>query len=100
MKAKNEFKSVDGNPMGGTTESIGLSIQWQEGPVQDNQQNGAFVTDVIQAAIDRITFYNESKFNCRENELAITKLEEALHWCNHRRHRRADEGTLNTYNGS
>lgn len=25
-----------------------------------------------------------SKFKCRENALAITKLEEALHWCGHR----------------
>ena len=61
--------------------------------------NGAFVEDVIAAALGRLQFYqtaSSGKFACRENALAITKLEEALHWCQHRtavREARAVEGT-------
>lgn len=58
--------------------------------------NGAFVEGVIAAAIGRLEHYNSTKFRCRENGLAITKLEEALHWLGHRtadRERRGVEGS-------
>jgi len=48
------------------------------------------------AARQRIEFYQSSKFKCRENAIAITKLEEALLWLNKRtmdRERRKVEGT-------
>ena len=60
------------------------------------ERTGAFVEDVIAAALDRIEHYQTSEFRCRENALAITKLEEALHWLAHRtadRERRGVEGT-------
>ena len=90
----------DGNPTGGTTTGVGLSISWQNGPLGRGEDrvepNGAFVEGVIAAAVDRLEFYNESKFRCRENSLAITHLQEALHWLQHRtadREVRAVEGT-------
>lgn len=93
----------DGNPTGGSVWATGLQIDWQDGPLgrgEDRQEpNGAFVETVIAAAIQRLEFYNEAaggKFRCRENSLAITKLEEALHWLEHRtkeRERRQVEGT-------
>ena len=51
-----------------------------------NVQNSDGTTTRLegQAAIDRLEYYQASKFKCRENALAITKLEEALHWCGHR----------------
>lgn len=90
----------NGNPAGGLVEGTGMSILWQNGPLgrgEDRQEpNGAFVETVIAAALQRIQFYQSGKFACRENALAITKLEEALHWLNHRtaaREARAVEGT-------
>lgn len=93
----------NGNPSGGKFEGVGLSINWQDGPlgrgVDRKLPNGAFVETVISAAKQRIEFYQEAqfgKFKCRENALAITKLEEALHWLEHRtkdREERAVEGT-------
>lgn len=88
-----EFKSENindekGMPAGGTVRGVGLSIDWQNGPLgRDGQRvepNGAFVETVIAAAVQRIAYYQASKFNCRENALALTKLEEALHWLNSR----------------
>ncbi len=91
---------TDGNPAGGTTSGLGISISWQSGPLGRGDgrlpPNGAFVEGVIAAALGRLEFYQTSKFKCRENALAITKLQEALHWCQHRtadRETRGVEGT-------
>lgn len=98
----NEDHKLDGNgnPAGGTTSGVGIHIVWQDGPLGRDAArvgpNGAFVEGVIQAALGRLQFYNDGKFRCRENSLAITHLEEALHWCQHRtaaREERAVEGT-------
>lgn len=97
IEALNSFDS-DGNPTGGEvylkvtkngdTEHPAIVINWQDGPrgngtnpdgsVALADPNGAFVEDIIWAAIQRLEFFNESKYRCRENSLAITKLEEAL----------------------
>lgn len=90
----------NGNPAGGFVNGIGLYISWQNGPLGRGESraepNGAFVETVIAAALQRIYYYQSTQFSCRENALAITKLEEALHWLNHRtaeREAREVEGT-------
>lgn len=89
----------NGNPTGGSVRGTGLLIDWQNGPLgrgEDRKEpNGAFVETVIDAARQRIEFYQASQFRCRENAIAITKLEEALLWLNKRtadRERRNVEG--------
>jgi len=97
--ATNENDS-DGNPAGGAVHGTGLTIHWQDGPLGRDEErkepNGAFVETVIAAAAQRIRYYQSGKFACRENALALTKLEEALHWLDHRtraREARSVEGT-------
>lgn len=79
---------TDGNPTGGHSKGVGIEINWQDGPLgrgeSRNGPNGAFVEGVIEAARQRLQFFQQSKFKCRENSLAITKLEESLHWLQHR----------------
>ena len=94
------YSDADDNPAGGQTSGTGIQIFWQDGPLavagHRAAPNGAFVEGVLQAALDRLEYYQASKFKCRENALAITKIEEALHWLNHRtadRERRGVEGT-------
>lgn len=89
-----------GAPAGGQTTGLGIQIDWQKGPLgRDGARkdpNGAFVEGVVQAAIGRLEHYQSTRFKCRENALAITKLEEALHWLQSRtddRERRGIEGT-------
>ena len=91
---------AEGNPAGGTVEAKGISIEWQNGPLgrgaDREEPNGAFVEGVLQSALQRLYFYQEGKFKCRENAIAITKIEEALMWCNKRtqdREAREVEGT-------
>lgn len=91
------------NPTGGNVRGIGLSIDWQNGPLgrgEDRKEpNGVFVETVIAAALQRIEAYQASKFKCRENALAITKLEEALHWLNARTNRRESQQVEGTHAG-
>ena len=95
-------RDASGNPAGGDVNGTGLMIVWQNGPLgtaEDGtriEPNGAFVETVIAAAKQRIEHYQDSKFACRENAIAITKLEEALMWLNKRtadREARKVEGT-------
>lgn len=90
----------DGNPAGGTTKAKGINIVWQRGPLgrgKDRQKpNGAFVEDVIEAAIGRLQFYQGTKFACGENMRAIQDLSNALSWLHLRtaaREARKVEGT-------
>lgn len=98
-----ERHDVDGQdrPAGGLTEGRGFMIEWQNGPLAVDgvrlEPNGAFVEDVIAAALGRIQHYQGSKFKCRENALAITKLEEALHWLDHRTRDRQARGVEGTH---
>lgn len=97
------FDDENGNPAGGETSGVGIKIEWQNGPLgrpEDGtrkEQNGAFVEGVIAAALDRLEYYQRSKFKCRENALAITKLEEALHWCGHRTAKREAQKVEGTH---
>ena len=91
----------DGNPTGGNVRGVGLVIDWQDGPLgrgtERKEPNGAFTETVIAAVIQRIEFFQQSKFRSRENALAITKLEEALHWLNARTMRRENAGIEGTH---
>lgn len=108
---KSEFTTdANGNPTGGFTEmklaepdtdggeKFALYVRWQDGIVGEHGQNGAFVEDVIEAARQRIQFFNSNpRFRCRENSLAITKLEEALQWLDWRTRERLLQNVENTY---
>lgn len=99
LRAKN-MKDEFGNPTGGKVLGTGIRIVWQDGPLGTGPErkapNGAFVEGVLQAALQRLEFFQESRFNCPENASAIIKINEALHWLNHRtakREARKVEGT-------
>jgi hypothetical protein len=72
-------------------------VKFQKGPVKETVANGCFIEDLITIVIDRLQGFQNGDFPCRENALALTKLEEALHWLDHRtndRQRRGVEGTF------
>ena len=55
-----------------------VQIEWQNGASDGKPRNGAFVEDVIWAALQRLEYFNEGEFRDRRNSIAITHLEEAL----------------------
>lgn len=95
------FKNDDGCPIGGTVKGLGVDISWQNGALGRGKEkmppNGAFVETVIYAAQKRLEFFQDSKFKCLENELAIENLKSALHFLERRTKKREKAGTEGTY---
>lgn len=73
-----QFSTSDGIPHGGHTFGAGFAIAWQQGPIEDGQPNGAQVEDVVRAAIDRLEFFQRSRYACHHNALAIRHFEIGL----------------------
>lgn len=63
----------------------------QRGPIKEVGINGCQIDDLITFTLGTIQTFNK-KFPCRENSIAITKLEEALHWLDARKRNREDRG--------
>jgi hypothetical protein len=96
---------MDGEaPEGGQTFGNGFAIAWQRGPLgkeaERKEPNGAFVDDIIAAAMDRLEFYQRSKFRCEENGAAINYLKGALAILKRRTERRETQGVEGTHQGS
>ena len=83
------FIKVD--QQGGGAENVVQEIQFQNGPVGENGINGVQNEDVLRLLAMRLRDLN-SKFPCRENSIAITKIEEALLWLEHRTRIREEQG--------
>jgi hypothetical protein len=72
-----------------------ISFRIQKGPIKEYGVNGCQVDTVIHAAKAMLDGLNK-QFPCRENALAITKLEEALHWLAARKANREARGVEGT----
>lgn len=71
-------------------------IMFQKGPIREVGVNGCHQEDLLAIVIDRLRSFQQGPFPCRENALALTHCEEAMHWLNHRtadRFKRNVEGT-------
>lgn len=72
-----------------------------EGPVQEvtfyklnedgSSQHGTTLEAVLEVCVERLQELN-GRFSCRENALAITKMQEALMWLNERTRERKARG--------
>jgi len=95
------WTDADGNPAGGVTSGRGIAISWQNGPLgrgnDRKEPNGAFVEDVITAALGRLEHYQQSKFACSENATAIYNLRMALDALESRTASREDRGVEGTH---
>lgn len=88
-------------PNGGVAFGSGFTISWQRGPLgrdaERQVQNGAFLEDVLDACLGRLTFLQGSKFRCDENSTAAIAIATALKALSDRTARREaakTEGTL------
>ncbi|WP_321955027.1 hypothetical protein [Burkholderia cenocepacia] len=71
-------------------------IEFQNGPIAEAGVNGITHEALLAIVADRLRSFQAGPFACRENALALTKIEEAQHWLQHRtlsRIRRGVEGT-------
>lgn len=73
-----------------------LVILFQNGPIPEVGVNGITQEVLLSIVADRLRSFQTGPFACRENALALTKIEEAQHWLQQRtlaRMRRGVEGT-------
>lgn len=80
-----------------TVENALGRIHFQEGPILENGVNGVGNEDLIAMIIDRLEHFQNSEFKCKENAMAITKLEEALLWLRKRTIGREERGVEGTH---
>jgi hypothetical protein len=79
-----------------TTPRGDVLLPFQHGPIKEVGVNGITNEALLAIVLDRLRGFQESPFKCRENAVAITKLEEAMMWLHKRtldRERRGVEGT-------
>lgn len=69
-----------------------LEVPFQNGPIPEFGVNGVTNEALLAIVIDRLRGFQSGPFSCRENALAITKLEEAMHWLHARTHSRSLRG--------
>lgn len=79
-------------PGGGYTK-----ISFQNGPIAEAGVNGLTQEVLIAICVDRLRSFQAGPYACRENALALTKLEEAQHWLHHRTRARMARGVEGTH---
>lgn len=79
------------------TGKILAQVDFQEGAIKEHGVNGVCNEDLITMVITRLESFNQSEFRCRENSMAITKLEEALLWLRKRTMGRENRGVEGTH---
>lgn len=67
---------------------VPLEIAFQAGPIGVNGVNGVTSESLLVVLIDRMRVFQSGPYACRQNALALTKMEEALMWMHARTHER------------
>lgn len=74
-----------------------IDIRFQDGPLDEVGANGVSNESLLAVVEDRLVGFQAGKFACRENAVALTKLQECMMWLQKRtrdRKARGVEGTL------
>lgn len=75
----------------------GYTLRFQNGPIAEVGTNGLTHEALLAIIVDRMQGFQAGPFACRENALALTKLEEAQHWLLHRTRTREARGVEGTH---
>jgi hypothetical protein len=74
-----------------------IQLYFQDGPIKEVGTNGITHEVLLAIVIDRLRSFQKGDYACRENALALTKIEEAMHWLNHRTQQRMARGVEGTH---
>lgn len=72
-------------------------ISFQNGPIAEAGVNGVTHEALLAILCDRLRSFQAGPYACRENALALTKLEEAQHWLLSRTRARMARGIEGTH---
>lgn len=67
-------------------------ISFQNGPIAENGINGVTHEALLAIVLDRLECFQKGQYQCRENAIAYTKIEEALMWLQRRTLKRMARG--------
>ena len=73
------------------------TILFQNGPIGEAGVNGITHEALLAIVADRLRSFQKGAYACRENALALTKIEEAQHWLHHRTLKRMQRGVEGTH---
>ena len=71
-------------------------IAFQNGPIQEAGVNGISNESLLAVVEDRLLGFQSGQFACRENAIALTKLQEAMMWLQKRTRDRMARGVEGT----
>lgn len=71
-------------------------IGFQNGPIAESNINGISNESLVAIVIDRLQGFQRGEYKCRENAIALTHLEDAMHWLQHRTRERLARGVEGT----
>lgn len=72
--------------------TVHVTIEFQNGPINEVGINGISGEALLAIQIDRLRSFQSGPFACRENAIALTKLEESLMWLQKRTRDREARG--------
>ena len=84
-----------GSGLGPMPTALGV-VNFQNGPIKEAGVNGVMNEDLLAIIIDRLQGFQSGIYKCRENAIALTKIEEALMWLRKRTQDREDRGVEGT----
>lgn len=97
--ASHRYK-IDGpeqNIAGYKAPSFQCDLQFQNGPVAEVGTNGITHEALLAVLVDRLRGFQSGPFSCRENAIALTKIEEAMMWLKSRTEKRLARGVEGTH---
>ena len=88
----------DSKPSPHEEREVGCIIRFQKGPrLNEDSQHGVIDSDLLEIVRHRLQCFQQGEYATRENEIALTHIEEALLWMNKRVEDRIERNVLGTY---
>lgn len=91
------FNTRTNQSAGAYNDETGLVLLFQNGPIKEVGTNGVTQEMLLAILIDRMEGFQKGQYACRENAIALTKLQEAMHWLGHRTAQRVARGVEGTH---
>lgn len=72
------------------------TIPFQQGPIAEFGVNGISNEALLAIVEDRLKGFQSGQYACRENAIALTHVQDAMHWLHHRTRERIQRGVEGT----
>ncbi len=76
--------------------TVTCDVRFQNGPIAEAGVNGISQEALLAIVEDRLKCFQAGPYACRENAIALTKIQEAMQWLHHRTRERMARGVEGT----